>query len=30
VWVCACLCRAAGLLLFTIRGPRIGPSDDDA
>jgi hypothetical protein len=29
-WICACLCRAAGLLLFTIRGPRIGPSDDDA
>jgi hypothetical protein len=28
-WICACLSLAAGLLLFTIRGPRTGPGDDD-
>ena len=27
-WTCACAVFAAGLLLFTIRGPRTGPSDD--
>ena len=27
-WICACLCLAAGLLLFTIRGPRTQLSDD--
>ena len=27
-WICACAAFAAGLLLFTIRGPRIRLSDD--
>ena len=27
-WICASLVFAAGLLLFTIRGPRTRPSDD--
>ena len=26
-WICACAVFAAGLLLFTIRGPRIRLSD---
>jgi hypothetical protein len=29
-WICACLCLAAGLLLYTIRGPRTRPNDDYA
>ena len=27
-WICACAACAAGLLLFTILGPRTRPSDD--
>ncbi len=27
-WICACICLAVGLLLYTIRGPRTGPGDE--
>ncbi len=28
-WICACVAFGAGLLLFTIRGPRTRLSDDN-